>query len=286
MERLKSNFCSNNSILCRRTQELAFRQGRESRTVLDAQVQRHIARKSEDGLLGALLRGLVGLFTEPIKGAEMQGFYGFLNGIKHGALGAVLLPAAAFMEMSASTALSIRKAVAGSSNIGWRRPPRFVPPDVIQPYSWDESMGRWLLTQVSHIELYKGRPVKELFKTCITIPPAKQRSSTYFILTSRRILVIKTSGLMWSPQICWASYIEDIEVVVNEGAEVRIVATPSSQKHIMANTPKRERYFDRGKLFSVFQARLRDREQAFKFVQSTKDLMLPVSQVSRIYNPT
>ena len=54
------------------------------------------------------------------------GFLGLLGGIKRGAIGVVVLPLVSLLEMSASTADSICRAVAGSSNVGWVRPPRWV----------------------------------------------------------------------------------------------------------------------------------------------------------------
>ena len=54
------------------------------------------------------------------------GLLGLLGGIRRGAIGVVVLPLASLLEMLASTADSIRRAVAGSSNVGWVRPPRWV----------------------------------------------------------------------------------------------------------------------------------------------------------------
>lgn len=91
------------------------------------QQQKH---RFEESLVGATLRGLIGLVTDPIRGAEEGGLSGFLEGVRHGAFGAVLIPTSAWLQMCASTSLSIRKAVAGSANIGWSRPPRWISPDI------------------------------------------------------------------------------------------------------------------------------------------------------------
>jgi hypothetical protein len=63
-------------------------------------------------------------FFPPLLPAD--GFVGLLGGMKRGAIGLVVLPLASLLEMCASTADSIRRAVAGSSNVGWVRPPRWV----------------------------------------------------------------------------------------------------------------------------------------------------------------
>lgn len=54
------------------------------------------------------------------------GLWGLLAGIKRGAIGVVVLPLASLLEMLAGASDSIRRAVAGSSNVGWVRPPRWV----------------------------------------------------------------------------------------------------------------------------------------------------------------
>lgn len=54
------------------------------------------------------------------------GLLGLLGGMRRGVIGVVVLPLASLLEMLASTADSIRRAVAGSSNVGWVRPPRWV----------------------------------------------------------------------------------------------------------------------------------------------------------------
>ena len=134
--------------------------------------------------------GAIGLFSEPVRGLEEDGVLGLLRGVRRGALGFVVLPLVALLEMSARAADSVRRAVAGSSNVGWVRPPRWVGPSptvkyTYQPvacwirciahgalaltrvrwmcryinagqplraYAWSEAMGRWLLAEVARFE--------------------------------------------------------------------------------------------------------------------------------------
>lgn len=65
-------------------------------------------------------------WTAPLIFTHAGGLLGLLGGIRRGAIGVVVLPLASLLEMLASTADSIRRAVAGSSNVGWVRPPRWV----------------------------------------------------------------------------------------------------------------------------------------------------------------
>lgn len=111
--------------------------------------------QGEDSLLSAILRGLAGLISEPIRGVEEAGIVGFIKGLQRGALRAVALPLAVLLEMSARFADSVRRAVAGSSNLGWLRPPRHVSPsEALAPYDWSSAMGRWLLTELQIIEAH------------------------------------------------------------------------------------------------------------------------------------
>lgn len=52
------------------------------------------------------------------------GLAGFVQGLKRGILGFVVIPLASLLEMSARMADSIRRAVAGTSSLAWVRPPR------------------------------------------------------------------------------------------------------------------------------------------------------------------
>ncbi len=118
--------------------------------------------QGEDALLAAILRGLAGLISEPIRGVEEAGLVGLLKGLQRGALRAVALPLAVLLEMSARFADSVRRAVAGSSNLGWLRPPRHVSPsEALAPYDWSSAMGRWLLTELQTVEAHAAARRRE-----------------------------------------------------------------------------------------------------------------------------
>ncbi len=118
--------------------------------------------QGEDALLSAVLRGLAGLISEPIRGVEEAGLVGLIKGIQRGVLRAVALPLAVLLEMSARFADSVRRAVAGSSNLGWLRPPRHVSPsEALAPYDWSSAMGRWLLTELQTVEAHTAARRRE-----------------------------------------------------------------------------------------------------------------------------
>ena len=100
--------------------------GQEASAPLILVTPRRPPSSGDGGLLGAVLHGIVGLVSEPVRGLDEEGLNGFAAGLKRGALGFVVLPLASLLEMSSRMADSIRRAVAGSSNVGWVRPPRCV----------------------------------------------------------------------------------------------------------------------------------------------------------------
>ena len=216
-----------------------------------------------ESLLGATLRGMIGMVTEPVKGAEVGGLSGFLVGIRHGALGAVLIPASAWLQMCAGLALSIRKAVAGTANVGWSRPPRA---NEVLPYDWTDSMGRWLFCQLKVQRARAGmwRPVgaSDEYVCCSRLENAAD-GSMYLILTTKRVLAARAEGLNWTPKVVWSSRLAMLEVVTLEDADgafgLRLVSNPE-----LAGSQGLRRREER-KLFSVFKADFAQRHPAACF---------------------
>ena len=211
---------------------------------------------NDDALLSAVLRGLAGLISEPIRGVEEGGLAGLFRGLQRGALGAVALPLAVLLEMSARFADSVRRAVAGSSNLGWLRPPRYVSPsEALVPYDWSSAMGRWLLTELDRAEAQAAARrggqfdmsnvsarLAETFFLCTaakesgsssTVENSSSNSSgsgsgCYLVMTSKRVLFVKAKGLMWEPEVRWQAAAADLELVSHSPGtkDVRFVAHP------------------------------------------------------------
>ncbi len=206
-----------------------------------------------ESILGATLRGMIGMVTEPVKGAEDGGLSGFLVGIRHGALGAVLIPASAWLQMCAGLALSIRKAVAGTANVGWSRPPRA---NELLPYDWTDSMGQWLFRQLKvqrasggHLGVFDA---SEEYVCCSRLMNATD-GSMYLILTTKHVLAARAEGLNWTPKVVWSSRLAMLEVVTSvedtEGTSgLRLVSNPE-----LAGSPGLRRREER-MIFSVFKA--------------------------------
>ena len=204
-----------------------------------------------ESILGATLRGMIGMVTEPVKGAEVGGLSGFLIGIRHGALGAVLIPASAWLQMCAGLALSIRKAVAGTANVGWSRPPRA---NEVLPYDWTDSMGQWLFRQMvqrARSCTYRVFGATDEYVCCSRLNNAPDRS-IYLILTTKHVVAARAEGLNWTPKVVWSSRLAMLEVVTLEDADdtfgLRFVANPE----LAGSRGMRRR--EKRKLFSVFKA--------------------------------
>lgn len=217
-------------------------------------LRRGLDADGDGALLSAILQGLAGLISEPIRGVEESGLGGLVRGMQRGAFRAVALPLAALLEMIARFADSVRRAVAGSSNLGWLRPPRHVSPsEALAPYDWSSAMGRWLLTELDRAEKQAaararitggsssgatsigadGAPAlpAEVFLLCC---PTKI-SGSYLVLTSRRILYVKAKGLMWEPDLLWEAAAMDLELVTHVPGEcaVQFVAHPPLHRKIV-----------------------------------------------------
>ena len=220
--------------------------------------------KAEESLVAATLRGIIGLVTDPIKGAEEGGLSGFLDGVRHGAFGAILIPTSAWLQMCASTALSIRKAVAGSANIGWSRPPRWInPEDGILPYSRNDAMGRWLFFQMKHT--WEDFIHMDTYVHCSRISSHRKGVEEYVILTDKNVVVVQACGLNWIPRLLWRSKIYMIEAVKLDQKLVTIVSNPELIKKSMMKIQENTRT-----LYSVFTPAFDSENDASTFFSQIK----------------
>jgi len=191
--------------------------------------------QSKGGLLGAITKGIIGLVIDPINGAERNGLHGFVSGFRHGALGVIMIPVAELLQMSAATAMSIRRAVAGSYNLGWKRPPRWIDDSgTLLPYDFEDSMGRWILMQLNSQGLWTSRLGPDEY-VCCTETKSHYQKRRFILLTQYWIFVVIVSGFSWAPKIVWASRISAIEVVHLMQNSIRITANPSLHKKSMLN---------------------------------------------------
>ena len=271
---------------CRQDEPLGAGNFRRRVVFVEEGSRRGLDTDRDGALLSAILQGFAGLISEPIRGVEEEGIRGLVTGLQKGSFKAVALPLAALLEMIARFADSVRRAVAGSNNLGWLRPPRHVSTsEALAPYDWSSAMGRWLLCELERAEIQAAARARsgigggnelpalpaEVFLLCC---PAKMASS-YFILTSRRIVYVKAKGLMWEPELIWESAAIDVELVTHVigSCAVEFVAHPPQQRKkvpfLVGGTPRRPREL----LFSFLRVEFEDAAAA-EHVKETAQRLL------------
>jgi len=155
------------------------------------------------GLFGALLNGVAGILSEPIRGIDEAGLPGLALGAWRGGTGALVRPLAAALEAGAHFAESVRSAVSGSGGtLLPRRPPRYVDPvRALQPYRWSEAAGRALLAQ-----LHDGAYLPHGFLGCVPLAPRL----SFIVATCRHLLHITSDNGQMRPVLHWACAAEDV----------------------------------------------------------------------------
>lgn len=268
--------------------------------------------QTQESIIGASFRGMVGIVVEPIKGFESAGLKGLLYGAKLGLLGAVAIPLATLLEMVTHMADSVRHAVAGATSVGWLRPPRYVSLiEPLMPYDRAEAMGRWLLSEIlreetefnyyqdrlfgSHIDksikgqLHNPKIVKLPFgeESFLTSVPLLQ-TNCFLILTNYRVIFVSAKGNMWYPEVLWQSRIVDLESVsvymvdyeINDRKErseiavVRFVAYPAPGKLKITPFVLRQRQgYETVDFFKFLETKCNNVEQAQRMIDATKFIM-------------
>ncbi|KAG8380914.1 hypothetical protein BUALT_Bualt06G0066200 [Buddleja alternifolia] len=142
------------------------------------------------GVINEFLEGLTGVLQSPIKGAEKHGLPGVLSGIAVGVTGLVAKPAASILEVTGKTAQSIRNR-SRTYQMGFRhfriRLPRPLSSESpLKPYSWEEAVGTYVLTE-NDMKLRD-----EMLVMCKSLKQCGQ----YALITRRLILVVSCSSLI------------------------------------------------------------------------------------------
>ncbi|KAL3830664.1 hypothetical protein ACJIZ3_019466 [Penstemon smallii] len=158
-------------------------------TMMDKQ-QKGMSSHSK-GVINEFLEGLTGVLQSPIKGAEKHGLPGVLSGIAVGVTGLVARPAASILEVTGKTAQSIRNR-SRIHQMGYRcfrvRLPRPLSRELpLKPYSWEEAIGTYVLTETD---------MKLRDETLVMCKALKQQCGEYVLVTGRLILVVSCSSLI------------------------------------------------------------------------------------------
>jgi len=129
------------------------------------------ARPSSDSLLSAVMRGIAGAVSEPIRGMDRSGVPGLVGGLLSGAAGVVAHPTAEILQICEQISNSVRTMVTGSqAQLRRMRLPRPVSPaEPLHPYSWLDAVGNTLMPAIQTSE-------SEVLLMCVElVPPETQR---------------------------------------------------------------------------------------------------------------
>ncbi|XP_033099721.1 vacuolar protein sorting-associated protein 13A-like isoform X2 [Anneissia japonica] len=109
------------------------------------------------GFLMGIIMGLVGVVSNPIKGAQMDGIKGFFKGIGKGILGLFTRPLGGIVDASTFILEGIERSTeVGEDVMARKRLPRFINPNVgLKPYSAYQAIGNAILYNVRRAEVYK-----------------------------------------------------------------------------------------------------------------------------------
>ncbi|XP_042063835.1 uncharacterized protein LOC121807630 isoform X1 [Salvia splendens] len=206
------------------------------------------------GVINEFLEGLTGVLQSPIKGAEKHGLPGVLSGIAVGVTGLVARPAASILEVTGKTAQSIRNR-SRIHQMGYRcfrvRLPRPLSSESpLKPYSWDEAVGTYILTETD----------VNLRDETLVICKALKQSGQYVLITGRLILVVSCPSLIESEgvpadpkwEILSEIGLDSVILADNDGEVVHIVGSGSDTTSFRQNLqhPKRGSDDAKGKLWS------------------------------------
>ena len=136
-------------------------------------------------LAHSVISGVTGIVEQPLKGAEKEGFGGFLKGIGRGIVGAVTKPVVGVFDLASNVTEGIRNTTMEDTGLDRIRPPRFIDPSgILKPYNERESYGANLIREVDH-----GRRSHEVYYAHLDLPASK-----HVALVSLQNIMIVTPG--------------------------------------------------------------------------------------------
>ncbi|XP_057796881.1 intermembrane lipid transfer protein VPS13 isoform X2 [Salvia miltiorrhiza] len=228
---------------------VAFTFDDQTATMIERQ-QKGMSSRSK-GVINEFLEGLTGVLQSPIKGAEKHGLPGVLSGIAVGVTGLVARPAASILEVTGKTAQSIRNR-SRIYQMGYRcfrvRLPRPLSTESsLKPYSWDEAVGTYILTETD----------VNLRDETLVICKALKQCGQYVLITGRLILVVSCPSLIESEgvpadpkwEILSEIGLDSVILADNDGEVVHIVGSGSDTTSFRQN-PIRGNDAAKGKLWN------------------------------------
>uniref|UniRef100_A0A8C5SHG1 Vacuolar protein sorting 13 homolog C n=1 Tax=Laticauda laticaudata TaxID=8630 RepID=A0A8C5SHG1_LATLA len=158
--------------------------------------------KGGKGFLRGVVGGVTGIVTKPVEGAKKEGAAGFFKGIGKGLVGVVARPTGGIIDMASSTFQGIQRVAESTEEVSSLRPPRLIREDgIIRPYDRGEADGCDLFEN-SHIKKLEA----ESFQHYCPVPG---RAKAYFVVTSRRVILMKEVEILGHMITDWDYLYED-----------------------------------------------------------------------------
>lgn len=137
-----------------------------------------LTKSIDSGLVEAILDGLGGLLSEPVRGVEEAGLVGLVRGTMRGLIGVLVRPTARVLEISSRMADSIQAFVSGYQGpLPLMRVPRMVDPcSPLQLYNGLDAVGALVLAEAND-----GSFQNDVLLSCLEAP-----SKGRFIIITHR----------------------------------------------------------------------------------------------------
>jgi len=176
-----------------------------------------------EALAKGFFEGATGVFTQPVKGAKSEGFFGVVKGIGKGIIGIPTKPISGIVDFAAKTTEGISNI--GTEHVERKRKPRTFRSDgLLIPYSEQDAFAADLMHDVN-----EGSYMRKSTQYTIQTNCEPERALYYmpnrdetcvFLITSRTVLKVKLSN----KSIQWAADVKQIQSV-RTGQNDEIVIT-------------------------------------------------------------
>ena len=139
----------------------------------------------------SVVSGVTGLWEQPIKGGQQNGFLGGMEGVGKGLAGLVFKPVGGAIDMMQSSFAGIESMTSAQAMLKRRRDPRYISPTgVVTPYSWHKAMGLRFMA-----EACDGKFSDNIYVSHLSEETGKGQVRSIFVLY-RSILILTAKNRM------------------------------------------------------------------------------------------
>uniref|UniRef100_F1KPF0 Vacuolar protein sorting-associated protein 13A n=1 Tax=Ascaris suum TaxID=6253 RepID=F1KPF0_ASCSU len=160
--------------------------------------------------------GITGVVSKPLEGARTGGVGGFAKGLGKGLVGAVVRPVSGVVDFASSSLDAVKTATSGFEETKPLRPPRVILSDnIVRPYSQKLALGAKIFKDVEH---------GAIADTDHFVAHAPITDKCVFIVTERRVLLVKRSDLVGSWGVEWQILFSEMKPpeVIEKGVKLEL----------------------------------------------------------------